>query len=312
MSYKSRVKHRSAVISSLRASFSIENPKLQHIVKATSFIFRRKLHIVSVKVSQIGIVVCQDVTRSPFEFDRDIVFNRGPFQALLLKRMRSSIGYNVTSVPFIELPAQAIDLVYQVVLREKDAYDLCNAIQNLSRTPAIFREFVSAANDIEILPKLDLLIQLLLLVLFIGKHVIREKIDPNSLAHVEMSRVFFRVDGILPPDLAKHEPTVRLCSVSLQREPIIELAGSELAEPIIVFSRHSYIDVIIPRDEAPMAHRPQARTASKKILQIILFTNAQKLIEQFKFELLDKVKIVLVCQRIAYFPIEKCIYKYTA
>ena len=306
------MKHRSALISSLYASFSIENPKFQHIVKTASFAFRRKLHVVSVKICQISIVVCQDVTGSPFEFDRDIVFDRGPFQALLLKRMRSPIGYNVTSVPFIELPAQAIDLVYQVVLREKDAHDLSDAIQNFSRTSTIFREFVSAANDIEILPKLDLLIQLLLLVLFIGKHVVREKIDPNSLAHVEMSRVFFRVDGILPPDLAEHEPTVRLCSVILQSEPIIELAGSDLAEPIIVFSRHSYIDVIVPRYEASVAHRPQARTASKKVLQVILFTNTQKLIEQLKFEPLDKVKIVLVCQRIAYFPIEKCIYKYTA
>lgn len=61
-----------------------------------------------------------------------------------------------------------------------------------------------------------------------------------------------------------------------------------------------------------MTHRPQARTASKKILQVIFFTNTQKLIKQLKFELLDKMKIVLVCQRIAYFPIEKCIYKYTA
>lgn len=312
MSYKSRVEHRSAVISSLRASFFIENPKFQHIVKTASFAFRGKLHVVSVKIRQISIVVCQDVTGSPFEFDRDIVFDRGPFQALLLKRMRSSIRYNVTSVSFIELPTQAIDLVYQVTLREENAHDLSDAIQNFSRTPAIFREFVSATDDIEIFPKLDLFIQLLLLVCLIGKHVIREKVDPDSLAHVEMSRVFFGVDGILPSDLAEHESAVRLCMIILQRESIIEFASCDLAKPVVVFTRHSYIDVIVPRYEASMTHRPQARTASKKILQVIFFTNTQKLIKQLKFELLDKMKIVLVCQRIAYFPIEKCIYKYTA
>ena len=44
--------------------------------------------------------------------------------------------------------------------------------------------------------------------------------------------------------------------IILQREPIIELASCDLAKPVVLFSRHSYIDVIVPRYEASVTHRP--------------------------------------------------------
>lgn len=110
--------------------------------------------------------------------------------------------------------------------------------------------------------------------LLLGNLVKGEDVDIDALMHLDMLECGFREARAIHADLHEVERRMRLCVWSLQEEFVAHFLLRHFGKSLIVRAHHTYIDIVVPRQNLLPEVRANSRSSSHEVTDSMLLADA--------------------------------------
>lgn len=130
--------------------------------------------------------------------------------------------------------------------------------------------------------------------LLLGNLVEGKDVDVNTLMHLDVLERGLRETRTVHADLHKVERRMRLCVRSLQEIAFAEFLLRHFGKALVVWSHHTHIHIIVPRQDLLPEVRTNSRSTRHKVTDAMLLADAIHLAKRLIKRFLKLLKFLLL------------------